>query len=172
MSRGENDFIAERTLSRLMLSRSPANKEPCDSTPCCLIQDVATAAAVSIATVSRVLNTPQMVSPSTAIRVQKVIAELGYRPNVFAQGLVTRKSRVLGIALPDIHGEFYSRSFAAPTRRPVGWASTCSSAPSRASRQIRWPPPPRSAASAMHSASWTASPSWSPSPTRRCGRRP
>ncbi len=72
------------------------------------IQDVAAAAAVSTATVSRVLNTPDMVSPATAERVNKAIAQLGYRPNVFAQGLMTRKSRVLGIALPDIHGEFYS----------------------------------------------------------------
>lgn len=49
-----------------------------------------------------------MVSPDTAERVRKAIEQLGYRPNVFAQGLMTRKSRVLGVALPDIHGEFYS----------------------------------------------------------------
>lgn len=72
------------------------------------IQDVATAAGVSTATVSRVLNSPQIVSPETAERVRKAIEQLGYRPNLFAQGLMTRKSRVLGIALPDIHGEFYS----------------------------------------------------------------
>jgi LacI family transcriptional regulator len=72
------------------------------------IQDVASAAGVSTATVSRVLNTPSLVSAETAERVRKAIEQLGYRPNLFAQGLMTRKSRVLGIALPDIHGEFYS----------------------------------------------------------------
>ena len=72
------------------------------------IQDVAAAAGVSTATVSRVLNTPTLVLPATADKVRSVIASLGYRPNPFAQGLMTRKSRVLGIALPDIHGEFYS----------------------------------------------------------------
>lgn len=72
------------------------------------MEDVAKAAGVSTATVSRVLNTPDLVAPDTASRVQKAIADLGYRPNVFAQGLMTRKSRLLGIALPDIHGEFYS----------------------------------------------------------------
>ena len=41
-------------------------------------------------------------------RVHEAIAKLGYRPNVFAQGLTTKRSHLLGILLPDIHGEFYS----------------------------------------------------------------
>lgn len=73
------------------------------------IQDVASAAEVSIATVSRVLNNPELVSQATATKVRAAIDKLGYRPNAFAQGLMTRTSRVLGIALPDIHGEFYSQ---------------------------------------------------------------
>jgi LacI family transcriptional regulator len=73
------------------------------------IQDVAAEAAVSIATVSRVLNNPNLVSEGTATKVRAAIDKLGYRPNAFAQGLMTRTSRVLGIALPDIHGEFYSQ---------------------------------------------------------------
>lgn len=63
---------------------------------------------MSIATVSRVINTPKLVSVKTRDRVKAVIAELGYSPNPFAKGLITRESRVLGFALPDIHGEFYS----------------------------------------------------------------
>lgn len=69
---------------------------------------MAEAAQVSIATVSRVLNSPNLVAPTTAERVQAAINRLGYVPNAFAQGLIRRSSRVLGIALPDIHGEFYS----------------------------------------------------------------
>ncbi|MBX3382384.1 MAG: LacI family DNA-binding transcriptional regulator [Phycisphaeraceae bacterium] len=72
------------------------------------IQDVAEEANVSIATVSRVLNNPAVVSPATAEKVREVIKRLGYVPNPFAQGLITRASRVLCFALPDIHGEFYS----------------------------------------------------------------
>jgi LacI family transcriptional regulator len=72
------------------------------------IEDVAAAAAVSTATVSRFLNSPKLVAPKTAQRVMKVIEELGYRPNRFAQGLMTRRSHTVGILLPDIHGEFYS----------------------------------------------------------------
>lgn len=72
------------------------------------MEDVARVAAVSTATVSRVLNTPGLVAPETAARVQRAIEDLGYKPNVFAQGLMTRRSRLLGLLLPDIHGEFYS----------------------------------------------------------------
>lgn len=72
------------------------------------IQDVATSAGVSTATVSRVLNNASLVAPATAKRVMDAIKHLGYKPNLFAQGLMTRKSHVLGIALPDIYGEFYS----------------------------------------------------------------
>ncbi len=72
------------------------------------IQDVADRAKVSIATVSRALNKPHMVSPDTGKRVLEAVEELGYRPNRFAQALMTRESGVLGIALPDLHGEFFS----------------------------------------------------------------
>lgn len=72
------------------------------------IEDVASEAGVSIATVSRVINNPSLVAAETTERVQAAIRRLGYVPNPFAQGLITRASRVLGIALPDIHGEFYS----------------------------------------------------------------
>src|ERR1043165_6814420 len=72
------------------------------------IEDVALAAGVSTATVSRFLNSPKLVATGTADRVMRVIEQLGYRPNRFAQGLMTRRSHTVGIVLPDIHGEFYS----------------------------------------------------------------
>lgn len=72
------------------------------------IEDVASAAGVSTATVSRYINSPQLVAPATAERVGRAIGELGYRPNRFAQGLMTSRSQTVGIVLPDLHGEFYS----------------------------------------------------------------
>lgn len=60
------------------------------------IQDVAEAAKVSIATVSRVLNNPHLVAGETAQRVQTEIARLGYVPNAFAQGLIEREFARLG----------------------------------------------------------------------------
>lgn len=72
------------------------------------IRDVARAASVSTATVSRVLNGTAKVSAPITMRVEKAVRDLGYRPNRFARGLITRRSHVLGVALPDVHGEFYS----------------------------------------------------------------
>lgn len=72
------------------------------------IEDVAKRANVSISTVSRVLNRRNVVNPDTRKRVEQAIEELGYRPNVFARGLMLRKSNILGLVLPDLHGEFYS----------------------------------------------------------------
>lgn len=86
----------------------PRKSEDMDERSAVSIQDVAEAAKVSIATVSRVLNNPHLVAGQTAQRVQAEIARLGYVPNAFAQGLIRKSSRVLGIALPDLHGEFYS----------------------------------------------------------------
>jgi len=74
-----------------------------------LITDVAKLANVSTATVSRVLNTPEVVAPATADRVREAMSELRYRPNIFAKGLVSRTSRVLGIIMPDFLGEFYTQ---------------------------------------------------------------
>lgn len=72
------------------------------------IQDVAKKANVSISTVSRVLNRRNIVNEDTCKRVEKAINDLGYSPNVFARGLMLRRSHILGLVLPDLHGEFYS----------------------------------------------------------------
>ena len=72
------------------------------------IEDVAKKADVSISTVSRVLNRRNIVNAKTRKRVEIAIDELGYRPNVFARGLMLRRSNILGLVLPDLHGEFYS----------------------------------------------------------------
>lgn len=72
------------------------------------IQDVADRAKVSISTVSRVLNRRNIVNEVTRKRVETAIQDLGYSPNVFARGLMLRRSHILGFMLPDLHGEFYS----------------------------------------------------------------
>ena len=72
------------------------------------IEDVAKKANVSISTVSRVINRRELVNVKTRERVEKVIRELRYRPNAFARGLMLRKSGIIGLVLPDLHGEFYS----------------------------------------------------------------
>ena len=66
------------------------------------IYNVAYAANVSLATVSRTLNNPQKVKPETRERVLRVIKELGYKPNVFAKGLASKKSTTVGVIVPDM----------------------------------------------------------------------
>lgn len=66
------------------------------------IYDVAGAAKVSLATVSRVMNNPEKVNPETREKVLRVIKELGYRPNAIARGLASRKTTTIGIILADV----------------------------------------------------------------------
>jgi DNA-binding LacI/PurR family transcriptional regulator len=61
------------------------------------IKDVAHAAGVSTQTVSRVLNSRPDVSRETRVRVQQVIAKLGYAPNAFARNLSRGRSNTLGV---------------------------------------------------------------------------
>ncbi|MGE0003229.1 MAG: LacI family DNA-binding transcriptional regulator [Candidatus Izemoplasmatales bacterium] len=66
------------------------------------IYNVAYAAKVSLATVSRTLNNPQKVKPETRERVLRVIKELGYKPNAFAKGLASKKSTTVAVIVPDM----------------------------------------------------------------------
>jgi LacI family transcriptional regulator len=61
------------------------------------IRDVAHAAGVSTQTVSRVLNNRPDVAPETLQRVQEVIRETGYEPNMLARSLTQGRSHVLGV---------------------------------------------------------------------------
>ena len=56
------------------------------------IKDIAQAAGVSLATVSRVINNGPKVGNETRKRVKKIMEEMGYRPNANARALVTKRS--------------------------------------------------------------------------------
>lgn len=67
------------------------------------IQDVAAAAGVSKATVSRYFNhRERLLSPDIAARVQAAIAQLGYAPSPMAQALSRGRSRLIGLVVADI----------------------------------------------------------------------
>lgn len=72
------------------------------------ITDVAREAGVSIATVSRVFNDSDLVSPDTRRRVRDVATRLNYWPNAVARSLITSRTHTLGVLLPELHGEFFS----------------------------------------------------------------
>lgn len=61
------------------------------------IRDVAAAAGVSAQTVSRAINNHPDVSPETLERVQEVIRQIGYEPNMLARGLTQGRSHQLGL---------------------------------------------------------------------------
>jgi len=66
------------------------------------LADVAARAGVSHQTVSRVINAHPSVAPATRERVQRAIAELGYRPNLAARALVTGSTRTIGLVTVNI----------------------------------------------------------------------
>jgi len=68
---------------------------------------VAAAAGVSTATVSRALN-GGVVSQRARERVLRAVKNLGYRPNTLARGLVTGRTGVVGVLIPDISGPLYA----------------------------------------------------------------
>lgn len=72
------------------------------------IRDVARAARVSVATVSRVQNASSLVTDATRRRVRRVAERLGYTPHAAARSLSTRRTSSIGVLLPDLYGEFYA----------------------------------------------------------------
>jgi LacI family transcriptional regulator, gluconate utilization system Gnt-I transcriptional repressor len=75
---------------------------PRDTRSAVKLSDVAAAAGVAPMTVSRVINTPDRVSPHTAARVRAAIEKLGYVPNLVAGGLSSRRSRMVAAVVPTI----------------------------------------------------------------------
>ncbi|HKI46117.1 MAG TPA: LacI family DNA-binding transcriptional regulator [Balneolales bacterium] len=71
------------------------------------IRDVAKKAGVSVATVSRYINRNTPVSPEVAKRVKSVMTELRYVPHAAARNLATRKTRVIGLLLNNLHNDFF-----------------------------------------------------------------
>lgn len=65
-------------------------------------EDIATAAGVSVASVSRVLNNTGRVGAATRERILKLAAELFYAPNAAARSLASRRSRTVGAVIPSL----------------------------------------------------------------------
>lgn len=72
------------------------------------MSDVARLADVSTMTVSRVLNNNASVLEETRQRVFKAIEQLGYRRNELARSLRERRSRQIGILVPNLYDPFFA----------------------------------------------------------------
>lgn len=72
------------------------------------LNDVAKAAGVSTATVSRVLNAPDNVKENTKLRVQEAILELGYAPNFGARALAAKRTFIIGAVIPTMENSIFA----------------------------------------------------------------
>lgn len=77
------------------------------------IRQVAREAGVSTQTISRVINNRPDVAPQTRLRVERVIARLGYRPSAIARSLIHQRSHTLGVVATGL--DYYG-----PSRTLVG----------------------------------------------------
>ena len=71
------------------------------------IRHVAREAGVSVATVSRYINQKAPVSPEVAERLDKVMTRLRYVPHAAARHLASRKTRVIGLLVSNLHNDFF-----------------------------------------------------------------
>lgn len=66
------------------------------------IKDVAKEAGVSVATVSRAMNSSGYVHEDTLKKINRAIETLKYKPNETARTLYKKQSKIIGLLLPDI----------------------------------------------------------------------
>ena len=77
------------------------------STPSIGLRDVARAAGVSTATVSRAINRPELVSADRRERIALIVKQLGWVPDGAARALTTRRSHTIGAVFPALSvGDF------------------------------------------------------------------
>jgi DNA-binding LacI/PurR family transcriptional regulator len=64
------------------------------------MREVAEAAGVSIATVSFVVNNSKRVAPETRERIERAMTELGFRRNIVARALASRRTQIIALVYP------------------------------------------------------------------------
>jgi len=83
------------------------------------MDEVAKAAGVSQATVSRVVNGNTRVNSATRQLVERTIERLGFVPNVAARTLVTRRSDSIGVVIAEPTGRIFGDPFFAEVLRGI-----------------------------------------------------
>jgi LacI family transcriptional regulator len=73
------------------------------------MKDLASRLGLSIATISRALNNSHETNSETRERVIAMAVEMGYTPDVYASNLRSRKSKTIGVIIPEITNSFFSQ---------------------------------------------------------------
>lgn len=73
------------------------------------IKDLAQALGISKSTVSRALADHSDVKPETKRLVLEMAEKMNYRPNPYAQNLIRRRSKVIGVVVPEFVNSFFPR---------------------------------------------------------------
>ncbi len=76
------------------------------------ITDIAKELNVTASTVSRALNGTGKISAARKKEIEELAKKMGYRPNPFARGLVDKKTKTIGLLIPEFTHHFYSRVLA------------------------------------------------------------
>ena len=79
------------------------------------IKDLAKQLNISVSTVSRALRNTTDINAETKRAVLELAKELNYEPNVMAQGLVKRKTKIIGVIVPVIHSNYFSQALSGMT---------------------------------------------------------
>ncbi len=74
------------------------------------MSDVAQAAGVALATVSRALNEPDKVAPETRALVEAAVRKLGYVPDRTASSLASSRSRIVGAIVPTLANVWFAET--------------------------------------------------------------
>ena len=73
------------------------------------LKELAAILKVSVSTVSKALNDSYEISEATKKKVKTAAIKYNYSPNLLAQGLKTRKTKILGVVIPDMRAPFFIR---------------------------------------------------------------
>lgn len=76
------------------------------------IYDIAKLANVSVATVSRVINSTAPVKDSTRKKIEALIQQYQFQPNAMARSLLKKETGIIGIIVPDLTNPFYTEVLA------------------------------------------------------------
>lgn len=94
-------FIVEKTKKSKALYRSKNDGQTS-------LRDIADAAGVSTATVSRALNNKPDINEKTSDLIKSLAVSMNYQPNILAQSLVNRATHTLGVIIPSLETTIFS----------------------------------------------------------------